>query len=117
MEVQATSAHSEMNVSNAEEIAKALKPMKYTTNIMSQDSKLSMIAPLHVQLLHDTEAGFAGVDTPIVWEIKAAIHKDSAKRYTRVQKSILHTASTHSIQGLTHCLSFLKKNSWTSMLK
>ena len=53
-------------ISNAEEVAKALKPMKDATSIMSEDSTStpSVIAPLHVQLLQDTDASFAG-DTPI----------------------------------------------------
>eukprot|EP00064_Thunnus_orientalis_P004044 superscaffoldBa00000354_g4055 len=70
----------ETDVTNTEEVAMALKPMKEATNIMSEDSTptLSVIAPLHAQLLHDTEAGFCG-DTPIVREIKQAIHEDLAK--------------------------------------
>ncbi|KAL7403442.1 hypothetical protein ABVT39_000661 [Epinephelus coioides] len=63
---------------------------------MSEDSTptLSVIAPLHAQLLQDTDASFAG-DTPIVREIKLAIHDDLAKRYTTVQnKTILYTTST-----------------------
>lgn len=48
-----------MDITNTEEIAKALEPMREATNIMSEDSTptLSLIAPLHAQLLHDTEAG------------------------------------------------------------
>lgn len=50
---------------------------------MSEDSTptLSVIAPLHAQLLHDTEAGSGA---PIVREMKQAIHEDLAKRYTSV---------------------------------
>lgn len=64
---------SEMDISTAEEIASALKPMKDATHIMSEDSTpaLSVIAPLHAQLLHDTEA--AAADTPVIREIKLAI--------------------------------------------
>ncbi|XP_034021118.1 zinc finger BED domain-containing protein 1-like [Thalassophryne amazonica] len=78
-------------------MAKALKPLKDATNIMSEDSTptLSVIAPLHAQLLHDTTAGFAEDDTPLVQELKLTIHEDLAKRYSSVQtKNILLTAST-----------------------
>lgn len=87
---------SETDISNAEEVAKALKSVKDATSMMSEDSTptLSVIAPLHAQLLQDMDASFAG-ETPIVWEIKLAVHDDLAKRYTSVQnKTSLYTAST-----------------------
>nr|XP_055041440.1 E3 SUMO-protein ligase ZBED1-like [Misgurnus anguillicaudatus] len=76
---------SETDISTAEEIASALKPMKDATLIISEDSTptLSVIAPLHFQMLHDTEAaGVAVADTPVIREIKLAIHDDLAKRYS-----------------------------------
>uniref|UniRef100_A0A672JRG1 BED-type domain-containing protein n=1 Tax=Salarias fasciatus TaxID=181472 RepID=A0A672JRG1_SALFA len=85
---------SDMDVSAAEEIATALKPLKDATHIMSEDSTptLSVIAPLHTQLLNDT-AGVAA-DAPVIREIKLAIHEDLAKRYSSAQdKSMLHSAS------------------------
>ncbi|KAL7403764.1 hypothetical protein ABVT39_004807 [Epinephelus coioides] len=63
---------------------------------MSEDSTptLSVIAPLHAQLLHDTEAAGVGADTPVIREIKLAIHEDLAKRYSSAQdKRMLHSAS------------------------
>ncbi|KAK0131409.1 Zinc finger BED domain-containing protein 1 [Merluccius polli] len=86
----------EVDVTNAEEMAMALKPLKEATVIMSEDSTptLSVIAPLHAQLLHDTETGFSG-EMPIVREIKQTVHEDLSKRYCTVrEKSMLHTAST-----------------------
>ncbi|XP_049416948.1 E3 SUMO-protein ligase ZBED1-like [Epinephelus fuscoguttatus] len=87
---------SDMDISTAEDIASALKPMKDATHIMSEDSTptLSVIAPLHAQLLHDTEAAGVGADTPVIREIKLAIHEDLAKRYSSAQdKRMLHSAS------------------------
>ncbi|XP_041843910.1 E3 SUMO-protein ligase ZBED1-like [Melanotaenia boesemani] len=78
-------------------MAKALKPLRDATKIMSEDSMptLSVIAPLHAQLLHDTTPDFAEDDAPLVQEIKMTIHEDLSKRYTSVQmKNILLTAST-----------------------
>ncbi|KAK0136875.1 Zinc finger BED domain-containing protein 1 [Merluccius polli] len=77
-------------------MAMALKPLKEATVVMSEDSTptLSVIAPLHAQLLHDTETGFSG-EMPIVREIKQTIHEDLSKRYCTVrEKSMLHAAST-----------------------
>ncbi len=76
---------------------------------MSEDSTptLSVIAPLHAQLLRDTEA--AGVDdTPVIREIKLAIQEDLAKRYRSVQeKHIPYTAS--SLDPRFKALPFLAK--------
>ncbi|KAK7147966.1 hypothetical protein R3I94_010481 [Phoxinus phoxinus] len=71
--------------------------MKDATHIMSEDSTptLSVIAPLHAQLLDDTEtAGVAAADTPVIREIKLAIHDDLAKRYSSARdKRMLYSAS------------------------
>ncbi|XP_028654663.2 E3 SUMO-protein ligase ZBED1-like [Erpetoichthys calabaricus] len=86
----------EIDVANAEEVAAALKPLKEATNIMSEEATptLSVIAPLHAQLLHETKAGFCG-ETALVQEIKQAIHEDLAKRYTSVtEKNMLHISSS-----------------------
>uniref|UniRef100_A0A8C4S0T5 HAT C-terminal dimerisation domain-containing protein n=1 Tax=Erpetoichthys calabaricus TaxID=27687 RepID=A0A8C4S0T5_ERPCA len=86
----------ETDVANAEEVAAALKPLKEATNIMSEEATptLSVIAPLHAQLLHETKAGFCG-ETALVREIKQVIHEDLAKRYTSVtDKNMLHISSS-----------------------
>lgn len=57
-------------------------------------STLSVIAPLHAQLLHDTEAAGVAADTPVVREIKLAIHEDLVKKFKCAQdKRMLYTAS------------------------
>ncbi|KAK0139816.1 Zinc finger BED domain-containing protein 1 [Merluccius polli] len=87
---------SETDVSTAEEIASALKPMKEATHIMSEDSTptLSVIAPLHAQLLHDTGPAGTVADAPVIREIKRAIHEDMAKRYSSARdKRMLYAAS------------------------
>uniref|UniRef100_A0A3B1IEW9 BED-type domain-containing protein n=1 Tax=Astyanax mexicanus TaxID=7994 RepID=A0A3B1IEW9_ASTMX len=87
---------SEMDISTAEEIASALKPVKDATCIMSEDSTptLSVIAPLHAQLLHDTEAAGVAAETPVIREIKLAIHEDLVKRYSCARnKHMLYTSS------------------------
>lgn len=58
---------SETDISNAEEVAKVLKPMKDATSIMSEDSTptLLVIAPLHAQLLQDMDASSAV--SQLVW--------------------------------------------------
>jgi len=66
--------------------------------IMSEDSTptLSVIAPWHAQLQHDMEAagGVAAADTPVIQEIKLAIHDDLAKRYSSARdKRMLYSAS------------------------
>ncbi|XP_022538077.2 E3 SUMO-protein ligase ZBED1 [Astyanax mexicanus] len=85
-----------MDISTAEEIASALKPIKDATCIMSEDSTptLSVIAPLHAQLLHDTEAAGVAAETPVIREIKLAIREDLVKRYSCARnKHMLYTSS------------------------
>lgn len=48
----------------------------------------SVIAPLHAQLLHDTQRNLA--DPPSVKELKEAIHQDLRKRYaSELEKNTL----------------------------
>ncbi|KAK7933157.1 hypothetical protein WMY93_004053 [Mugilogobius chulae] len=85
----------EADVTNAEEIAQALKPMRDATHIMSEDSTptLSVVAPLHAQMLNDTLPDCS--DSPVIHEIKQAINGDLSKRYTSEHsKRLLYTAST-----------------------
>lgn len=86
---------SETDVSGAEQLVKALKPMKAATTIMSEESMptcLSVISPLHAQLLRDKKA--VDEDTPMTREIKHAIREDLLKRYTSTEeKHLLHTTS------------------------
>ncbi|KAK7124043.1 hypothetical protein R3I93_022218 [Phoxinus phoxinus] len=85
---------SEGDVSGAEHLVKTLRPMKLATTTMSEESMptLSIIAPLHTQLLADFTP--APEDDPMTWEIKHVIWEDLRKRYTSTkERHTLHTAS------------------------
>lgn len=60
---------------------KALHPMLVATKSMCEEKSLtvSIIAPLHVQLLSDTVSTIK--DAPLIKDIKYAIHEDLSKRY------------------------------------
>ncbi|KAL7382166.1 hypothetical protein ABVT39_017852 [Epinephelus coioides] len=61
---------------------------------MSEDSSptLSVIAPLTAQLIQDTELDLA--DSPMVRDIKRAVHEDLAPRCSSVKtQNLLHMAS------------------------
>ncbi len=51
------STFTESDISNAEEFIQALKPVKVATNVMSDEKNptVSVIAPLHAQLLQATQ--------------------------------------------------------------
>ncbi|KAJ8289366.1 hypothetical protein GJAV_G00000470 [Gymnothorax javanicus] len=85
---------SEADVTNAEDVIAALKPMKDATSAMSEESSptISLVAPLQAKLLDETKDS-TGVST-LVKEIKQAIHEDLGKKYSSEQeKQILHTAA------------------------
>lgn len=84
---------SESDITCAEEIVDAMKPMKVATLIMSQESTptLSVVAPLHAQLLNDLQA--IPSDSTLVKEIKSAISEDLGKRYKDQQKETLYTCA------------------------
>ncbi|KAK0153298.1 Zinc finger BED domain-containing protein 1 [Merluccius polli] len=81
----------ENDVSNAEEMVSALKPMKDATTLMSQEKNPSacLIAPVHTKLLQNTEPNTE--DSPLVRDIKKAIHDDLSS--SEAEKSLLYTAS------------------------
>ena len=62
------------DISNAEQVVQALKPMLVATNIMREEKSptISIIAPLHSQLLSDTTSSIE--DSYLVREIKTTIH-------------------------------------------
>ncbi|XP_070399218.1 E3 SUMO-protein ligase ZBED1-like [Nothobranchius furzeri] len=76
----------------AEEVVRALKPMKDTTMVMSEESvpTLSVIAPLHAKLMIGAQESHD--DTLTVSDIKAAIAEDLGKRHAS-EKDTLHMAS------------------------
>uniref|UniRef100_A0A1A8QR33 HAT C-terminal dimerisation domain-containing protein n=1 Tax=Nothobranchius rachovii TaxID=451742 RepID=A0A1A8QR33_9TELE len=82
----------ESDIMCAEEVVRALKPMKDATLVMSEESvpTLSVIAPLHAKLMMGAQENHD--DTPTVRDIKAAIAEDLGKRYAS-EKQTLHMAS------------------------
>uniref|UniRef100_A0A8B9H5C0 Zinc finger BED domain-containing protein 1-like n=1 Tax=Astyanax mexicanus TaxID=7994 RepID=A0A8B9H5C0_ASTMX len=72
---------SETDITCAEEVLKALKPMKDATLVMSEESMptLAIVAPLHAKLVMGTEE--SSEDTQTVKEIKTVIAQDLGKRY------------------------------------
>ncbi|XP_067248449.1 E3 SUMO-protein ligase ZBED1-like isoform X2 [Chanodichthys erythropterus] len=84
----------EMEISNAEDVVKALKPMLVATNVMCEERTptVSIIAPLHTQLLSDMSS--TAKDSPLIKELKNAIYEDLSKRYnSSKEKSNLYISS------------------------
>ena len=81
---------SEVDVSNAEDVIKALKPMKDVTTLVSEESSptVCLIAPLHAQLIQNTKDSTG--ESLMVQEIRQAINRDLSKRYTSEEKQSLH---------------------------
>lgn len=68
--------------------------MLVATNIMCEEKSptISIIAPLHAQLLSDTISTIE--DSSLIRDIKTNIHQDLSKRYDSVeQKNILHISA------------------------
>lgn len=102
---------SEADVSGAEHLVTALKPTKLATTTMSEESipTLSVIAPLHAQLLANFTT--ASEDDPMTREVKHAIRADLMKRYTSTkERHILHAASAATlVSRLYHFFQRMKK--------
>lgn len=75
------SSLTEADITAAEAVALALKPMKKATLVISQEGTptLSVIAPLRARLLE--EMHLAPSDPVMVKEMKSAVHQDPQKRY------------------------------------
>lgn len=71
----------EMEISNAEDVVQALKPMLVATNFMCEERTptVSIISPLYTQLLSDMSS--TAKDSPLIKELKNAIYQDLSKRY------------------------------------
>lgn len=78
----------EADITCAEEVLKALKPMKNATLVMSEESMptLSVIAPLYSKLVTGTEESLD--DTKTAKDIKAAIAQDLGKRYADERETL-----------------------------
>ena len=84
----------ETDVSNAEDLVKALKPMKDVTTLISEESSptVCLIAPLQAQLCQETTGNIA--ESSIIRDIKKAINEDLSKRYTSdLERRTLRSAS------------------------
>ncbi|KAM3873612.1 E3 SUMO-protein ligase ZBED1-like [Diretmus argenteus] len=82
------------DLTNAEMLVKALKPVAVATKVMSDEHNptVSVIAPLQAQLLQATQEHLG--DSPFVKHIKGAIHQDLEKRYTSErEKNTLNLAA------------------------
>lgn len=73
----------EADITCAEDVIKALKPLKLATHVMSEEKTptVSIIAPLHAQLSHGTQ--IETTDSAVTRDIKIAVTGDLEKRYDR----------------------------------
>ncbi len=85
----------ESNISCAEDVVNALKPMKDATLLMSEESSPTgcLIAPLNAKLINDVKENTE--ETPVIREIKSVISEDLSIRYNTVQEtSLLHKCAS-----------------------
>lgn len=97
------------DISIAEVFMIAMEPMWKITKIMSEEKNptISMIAPLHAELIRSTAEHKSG-ESSLAREIREAIHADLLKRYTSAtEKSALRTAS--ALDPRTKGLDFLSE--------
>ncbi|KAL2102146.1 hypothetical protein ACEWY4_001314 [Coilia grayii] len=82
----------EGDITDAEDVVRALKPMKTATQVMSEEKTptLSVIAPLHSLLLKEMTS--LPDDSKVVKDLKDEIKKNLSMRYVN-QKDMLHVAS------------------------
>ncbi|XP_076585340.1 uncharacterized protein LOC143319939 [Chaetodon auriga] len=91
---------SDTDITCAEEVLKALKPMKDATLVMSEESipTLSIITPLHAKLVMATEDSLD--DSQTVKDIKAAIAQDLGKRYANEKETLLMASTLDRFKDL-----------------
>ncbi|XP_056116473.1 E3 SUMO-protein ligase ZBED1-like [Rhinichthys klamathensis goyatoka] len=82
----------EEDITDAEDVVRALKPMKTATQVMSEEKcpTLSVIAPLHALLLKEMTS--LPEDSRVVKDMKDEIKKNLSTRYVN-QKDMLYVAS------------------------
>lgn len=99
----------ESNISCAEDVVNALKPMKDDTLLMSEESSPTgcLIAPLHAKLIQDVKENTE--ETPVIREIKRVISEDLSRRYTTVQETSFFTNVLLWSHALRDCAFFPKK--------
>lgn len=79
----------EADITVAEDIAKALRPMKTATLVMSEKSSstLLVIVPLHSQLLEDMS--HSSGDSTVVKDLRSAVQDDLRFRYSTFTKTTI----------------------------
>ncbi|XP_048857121.1 E3 SUMO-protein ligase ZBED1-like isoform X1 [Brienomyrus brachyistius] len=98
----------ESDISCAEDVVNALKPMKDATLLMSEESSPTacLIAPLHAKLIQDMKENTE--EKTVIREIKRVISEDLSRRYTTVQETnLLHKCA--SLDPRFKALPFLSK--------
>lgn len=84
----------ETDVSNTEDLVKALKPMKDATTLISEESSptVCLISPLQAKLCQEMTDNIA--ESSVIHKIKKAINEDLSKRGTsNIEKGTLRSAS------------------------
>ncbi|XDV33918.1 hypothetical protein PO909_004160 [Leuciscus waleckii] len=78
----------EADITVAEDIVKALRPMKSATLVMSGENSatLSIIAPLHAQLLDEMRS--TASDSTVIKELKSAVHDNLRFRYANLKEKL-----------------------------
>lgn len=78
----------EVDIAAAEDVVKALNPLKAATLVMSEDSTptLSVIAPLHAQLLEDMRL----TQIAMIKELKSVVHDNLSSIYLSEIKMVIH---------------------------
>ncbi|XP_016128723.1 zinc finger BED domain-containing protein 1-like [Sinocyclocheilus grahami] len=78
----------EADITVAEDIVKALQPMKSATLVMSGENTatLSIIAPLHAQLLDEMRS--TASDSTVIKELKSAMHDNLKFRYANLKDKL-----------------------------
>ncbi|XP_051809325.1 E3 SUMO-protein ligase ZBED1-like [Acanthochromis polyacanthus] len=84
---------SEADITAAEEVVYAMKPMKIATVAMEEEKSptLSAVAPVHAQLIQKLQESPS--DSNITKEIKSVICQDLKKRYLDEQRETLHVCA------------------------
>lgn len=98
----------ESDITCAEDVIKALKPLKLATHVMSEEKTptISIIAPLHAQLSHGTQ--IETTDSTVMRDIKIAVTGDLEKRYDH-EMPLLNMTS--ALDPRFKALPFLKEES------
>ncbi|XP_051804464.1 E3 SUMO-protein ligase ZBED1-like isoform X2 [Acanthochromis polyacanthus] len=83
----------EADVTLAEDIVKALQPLKTATLVMSEEMTptLSVIAPMHARLLDQMTS--VPDDSPVIKELKTAVHVNLSSRYEALKETLYEASA------------------------